>query len=133
MSPFLRTFLNISLLFPVIGSGTVFFRYVEGWSWVDSYFFTVVTLSTVGYGELVPATTLGRIGTTIFIFTGLGVFAYVVQQVAALANRRHHAHMEWLEAHLGKTEEPDPPAANSPDVPHDIAHHSPKDRPHDTT
>ena len=72
----------------IIGSGTVFFRYVEGWSWVDAYFFTVVTLSTVGYGNLVPATVIGKIGTTIFIFTGLGVFALTIQQIASFAMRK---------------------------------------------
>ncbi len=72
----------------IIGSGTVFFRYVEGWSWVDAYFFTVVTLSTVGYGNLVPETVIGKVGTTIFIFTGLGVFALTIQQIASFAVRR---------------------------------------------
>lgn len=72
----------------IIGTGTVFFRYVEGWSWVDAYFFTVVTLSTVGYGNLVPATVIGKIGTTIFIFTGLGIFALTIQQIASFTTRK---------------------------------------------
>ncbi len=84
----LKLFTYITTLPIVIGSGTVFFRYVEGWSWVDAYFFTVVTLSTVGYGNLVPATVLGKIGTTIFIFTGLGVFALTIQQIASFAMRK---------------------------------------------
>lgn len=46
----------ISTLMIIIATGTLFFHGVEGWSWLDSYFFTVVTLSTVGYGSLVPAT-----------------------------------------------------------------------------
>lgn len=59
----------------LIGSGTVFFRYIEGWAWIDAYFFTVVTISTVGYGNLVPATVIGKIGTTVLIFLGIGIFA----------------------------------------------------------
>lgn len=78
----------IGLLVPIIAGGTVFFRYVEGWSWIDAYFFSVVTLSTVGYGELVPATSAGKIGTTVFIFVGLGVFALVIQQLAEIAAAR---------------------------------------------
>ena len=73
------------LLALVVLSGTVFFRLVEGWSWIDAYFFTVVTLSTVGYGNLVPATVLGKIGTTVFIFTGLGIFALAIQQFGHFA------------------------------------------------
>lgn len=70
----------VALMLIVIASGTVFFRFVEGWSWIDSYFFTVVTLSTVGYGNLVPASVLGKIGTTVFIITGLGIFAAAIQR-----------------------------------------------------
>ncbi|MBB94012.1 MAG: potassium channel protein [Rhodobacteraceae bacterium] len=67
----------------VILAGSVFFRMVEGWSWVDSYFFTVVTISTVGYGDPTPATDLGKIGATVLIFAGLGVFAVAIQQIAS--------------------------------------------------
>ena len=79
-------------LFAIVAMGTVFFRFVEKWSWVDSYFFTVVTISTVGYGDPTPATDLGKIGATILIFLGLGVFAMAIQQFAAehLAERDRH-------------------------------------------
>ena len=78
----------ISALISVIAGGTVFFRFVEGWSWIDSYFFTVVTLSTVGYGSLVPQTVVGKVGTTVFIFVGIGVFALAIQQFGEFTLRR---------------------------------------------
>ncbi|HCP82736.1 MAG TPA: two pore domain potassium channel family protein [Octadecabacter sp.] len=73
----------------IVASGTVFFHFVEGWSWLDSYFFTVVTLSTVGYGSLVPVTAVGKIGTTVLIFFGLIVVAAVIQHLGTftLKNR----------------------------------------------
>ncbi|SHH16584.1 potassium channel family protein [Marivita hallyeonensis] len=80
----------------IIASGTVFFRWAEGWSWLDAYFFTVVTLSTVGYGSLVPATAIGKVGTTVFIMLGLGVFAVAVQQFGVFAMRKREEHVEWL-------------------------------------
>ena len=86
------------LLIALITGGTVFFKLVEGWSWVDSYFFTVVTLSTVGYGSLVPATTLGKIGTTLFIFVGLGVFALAIQQFADFAIDRRERKLDRRKA-----------------------------------
>ncbi len=88
----------------IVAAGTVFFHFVEGWSWLDSYFFTVVTLSTVGYGSLVPATALGKIGTTVFIFLGLGVFAVAVQQFGLMAMRKRAEHTEWL---FGRFREPE--------------------------
>lgn len=83
-----RPVVLISALVSVIVSGTVFFHFVEGWSLLDSYFFTVITLSTVGYGSLVPVTAVGKIGTTIFIFTGLGIFAVAIQQFGEFTLRR---------------------------------------------
>ena len=93
----------MSILIALIGvilGGTVFFHFVEGWGWIDSYFFTVVTLSTVGYGELVPTTPLGRIGTTVFIFVGLGVFATAIHQFGQLHVKKREKHAEWLISHL---------------------------------
>ena len=78
----------LGVLAAIIGLGTMFFRFVEGWSWLDAYFFTVVTLSTVGYGNLVPATALGKIGTSALIFVGLGVFALAIQQLGHVTLRR---------------------------------------------
>ncbi|WP_305971382.1 MULTISPECIES: potassium channel family protein [unclassified Mameliella] len=110
-------FLTLALtLAAIIAAGTVFFRLVEGWSWLDSYFFSVVTLSTVGYGELVPQTPAGKIGTTVFILLGLGIFAVAIQQFGVFAMRKREEHTEWLIARLGS----DTDAANRDDSPESI-------------
>ncbi len=57
----------------LLTSGTVFFHYVEKLRWLDAYYFCVVTLSTVGYGDIVPKTDLGKFGDTIYIMLGVGV------------------------------------------------------------
>ncbi|MDF1668823.1 MAG: potassium channel family protein [Roseovarius sp.] len=106
------------VLFTIIATGTVFFHYVEGWSWVDSYFFTVVTLSTVGYGELVPASPLGRIATTGFIFVGLGVFALAIQQFGHFHVKKREKHAEWLITYLHRA----PPAQKAEDDPSSKSH-----------
>ncbi|GAW33599.1 voltage-gated potassium channel [Roseovarius sp. A-2] len=92
----LKALTLLAMLALMIAGGTVFFRHVEGWSWLDSYFFTVVTLSTVGYGSLVPVTVVGKIGTTVFILAGLGVFAVAIQQFGSFAVRKREEHTEWL-------------------------------------
>ena len=125
MTPGERLLQLLLLIAPMIGAGTVFFHFVEGWSWVDSYFFSVITLSTVGYGSLVPATTLGKIGTTVFIFFGLGIFAYVIQQFGKLSAERQAAHSEWLIARLGHHKAPAEPHADNADTEPDHDHHPP--------
>ena len=84
-----RAITLIAVVVSIVIVGTIFFRFVEGWSWLNSYFFTVGTLSTVGYGSLAPATAEGEIGTTVFIFLGLGVVAVAIQQFDQFAIRKH--------------------------------------------
>ena len=114
-----RLFTLLTTLPLIILTGTIFFHYVEGWSWLDAYFFTVVTLSTVGYGSLVPVTAVGKIGTTIFIFTGLGVFALTIQQFASFAVRKREEHTERLMGQMtpGATHENPADAANADESP----------------
>jgi hypothetical protein len=53
--------------------GIVFYTQVERWSLVDALYFCVVTLGTVGYGDITPATDFGKIFTTFYIIVGLSV------------------------------------------------------------
>jgi voltage-gated potassium channel Kch len=46
---------------------------VEHFKWIDSYYFSVITLATVGYGDFVPHTNFGKIFTTFYIFIGVGI------------------------------------------------------------
>lgn len=59
----------------ILAVGTVFYHFVEKWSWLNSYYFCVVTLATVGYGDITPQTDLGKLFTTFYIFSGVGVIA----------------------------------------------------------
>ena len=72
----------------MIGLATVTFWYLEGWSLLDAAFFSVVTISTVGYGENVPQTVLGKIFAMFYILVGLGVFVAAVTAVAEAMLRR---------------------------------------------
>ena len=62
----------------LVASATVIFKYLEGWSWVDALFFAVVTISTVGYGDMVPQTVTGRLLTVVYIILGIGIFVAAV-------------------------------------------------------
>lgn len=56
-----------------IGSGTVFYHYVEALNWIDALYFSVVTLTTVGYGDFSPQTNLGKLFTVFYILNGIGI------------------------------------------------------------
>ncbi len=73
----------ISAVFWLILFGTISYHSLEDWSWIQSFYFTVVTLTTVGYGDLTPTTDDTRLFTAVFILIGVTVVvssaAYVGQ------------------------------------------------------
>jgi voltage-gated potassium channel len=54
---------------------------IEGWSFLDALYMTVITLATVGYGEVHKVSQSGRIFTVILIFLGVGFFLYVAGNI----------------------------------------------------
>jgi len=68
-----QTLLYIVLL--ILITGTLFYHNVEGWTWLDSSYFSVITLTTVGYGDFSPQTDSGKVFTMAYIFVGLGILS----------------------------------------------------------
>lgn len=65
-----------SLLFATnffLAIGTVAYRFIEGWSWLDSLYFSVITLTTIGYGDFSPQTNLGKLFTMAYIIIGVAL------------------------------------------------------------
>ena len=62
------------ILVALLVSGTLFYSGVEGWSVIDALYFSVMTLATVGYGDLSPSTDLSKIFTILYVVVGVGVF-----------------------------------------------------------
>ena len=58
--------------------GTIGYQIVEGWSLLDSFYMTVITLTTIGFAEVHPMTVAGRLFTVTIIFLGLGMVGYAV-------------------------------------------------------
>ncbi|MFZ2153682.1 MAG: potassium channel family protein [Candidatus Moraniibacteriota bacterium] len=69
----------VSVTLGMLISGTIVFHFLEGWRWLDSFYFCVITLATVGYGDLTPKTDLGKIATIFYIISGIGIFLAFIQ------------------------------------------------------
>jgi hypothetical protein len=64
-------------------TGTLFYwRFEDGWTVIDALYFSVVTLTTVGYGDLHPTSSGTQIFTIIYILTGLGILVALLSSVA---------------------------------------------------
>jgi voltage-gated potassium channel Kch len=63
-------------------TGTIFYWRAEDWTLIQALYFSVVTLTTVGYGDFTPTSAGTQIFTIIYIFIGLGVFVALLTSVA---------------------------------------------------
>ena len=76
--------LPAAALVGVLALGTAGYMLIEGLSAVDALYLTAVTVSTVGYGDIVPVTPTGRLFTVVLIMTGVGTVLYLLTQLAEL-------------------------------------------------
>jgi voltage-gated potassium channel len=71
-------FYALCFLLIIISMGTIGYHLMEGWSFLDALYMTVITLATVGYGEIHPLSTGGRIFTIFLIFSSVGTMGYAI-------------------------------------------------------
>jgi len=83
----------------LLASGTIFYWRFEDWSILDSLYFSVITLTTVGYGDLAPTTAPTKVFTIVYILMGLGVLLAFLSMVASHAVE---SRMEKQEAKRGR-------------------------------
>ncbi len=76
--------------------GTCFYAVVEGWHPLDAAYFSVATLSTVGYGDVAPVTAFGKLFTMVYIVAGLGVLGTFIATLTKVSIDR----IEQEERHL---------------------------------
>ena len=62
----------------VVLAGILWYRVIEGWTWLDAAYMSVITLATVGFAEIQPLGARGRLFTIILILMGVVVIAYIL-------------------------------------------------------
>lgn len=73
-----RLAIAVIALLSILCVGTLGFHYLEGWNLLESLYATVVTLSTVGYGDFIPRSGEGMLFTVFLIIVGAGTMLYTV-------------------------------------------------------
>lgn len=68
---------GIVLLLTMVVGGSVGYRLIEHLRWIDSFYMTIITISTVGFREVQPLSEMGKIFTSVLIFFSLGSVAYI--------------------------------------------------------
>ncbi len=72
------------MLVTVLAGGTAGYVVIERWNAWDAFYMTVTTVATVGYGEVHPLSTAGRVFTVVLIFCGVGTAFYTATLLAAI-------------------------------------------------
>jgi len=99
----------LGLIAAALICGAAGYRFIEGWGWLDSFYMTVITLATVGYGEVHPLDTPGRVFTMALILFGIGLMTYAFSMITsiivegdltnAFKRRRMQKDIDRLEGH----------------------------------
>jgi voltage-gated potassium channel len=90
-------------LFSIIGFGTWMFHLLEDWTWAESFYFSVATLTTVGYGDIHPTTDGSRIATALFILLGVGIVIAALTRIGSkYLSTQEHRLSENIAHRLGR-------------------------------
>lgn len=78
-----KLIISLLLLFTVILTGTTGYYYFEDMDLFDSFYMTLITISTVGFGEIKPLSPAGRLLTIFIIISGISLLTYSLSQIAS--------------------------------------------------
>jgi hypothetical protein len=69
--------------------GTIVYRLLEDWSWVDSVYFSVIAVTTVGFGDITPSTDASKLFTVVYVLTGISIVtAYLHARMSRVGAKR---------------------------------------------
>ncbi|RME82043.1 MAG: potassium channel protein [Planctomycetota bacterium] len=104
-----KFYLALLFLVCLVFGGTVGYKVIEGWSFLDSFYMTLITLSTIGFGEVHPLTPAGKLFTSLLIIFGVSTVGFALgsftqtllegQFQKYLTLRRRKKEMEKIEEH----------------------------------
>lgn len=85
--------------------GTFVFHWVEGWSYLDSFYFSAISATTVGYGDFSPQTPAGKLLAVFYIFCGIGLLVALVSRFADALIQSERENQDRLHLQLKRARE----------------------------
>jgi voltage-gated potassium channel len=99
----LRKALLIFIL--LVLTGTMFYSQEEHWKMLDSLYFSVISLTTVGYGDMHPTHELAKIFTMFYVLFGVGLVLYIFTSISHSIIKRNEREIDQLEHQMKRLEE----------------------------
>lgn len=100
-----RVKLAVTFLVIIVVGGTAGYMLIEGWTFLESLFMTVITISTVGFGEVRALSSSGRVFSLFLIVFSLSTIAYCATLISSFILEGHFQEMgrkRKMEAKIGK-------------------------------
>jgi len=85
---------GVALLAVIYIIAIPFYMYFEGFTLVEAFYFVSITITTVGYGDIVPKTTIGRLFTVALLFSGVTIFFYHITHLGQYKERTIDPHVQ---------------------------------------
>ena len=84
----------IIIMAVLLSIGTVTYRHLEKWGWIDSLYFTTTTLTTIGFGDLHPTTPASKLFTVFFVIVGVSFILFSLTLLADAYFKYGHFRVE---------------------------------------
>ncbi len=84
----------VLLVIALLSVGTVMYTALEGWPAIDSFYFTAITLTTIGYGDLTPTHEISKLFTVFFAFSGVGLVIFSLSIITNHYMKQQVVHLE---------------------------------------
>ncbi len=100
-----RVKLAVAFLVIIVSGGTAGYMNIEGWTFLESLYMTVITISTVGFKEVGELSPLGRVFTLVLIVFSISMLAYCVTVISSFIMEGHFREIgrkRKMEAKIGK-------------------------------
>ena len=68
--------------------GTILYRWLEGWEWLDSLYFVIITLTTIGFGDFTPTQPITKVLTIFYGLNGIAILLMLLDEMRRIRQKR---------------------------------------------
>ena len=79
-------------------TGAFLYHWLEGWSWLDSFYFVIITLTTIGYGDFSPTTPITKLLTIFYALNGVAILLMLLDELRRVRQHRLNEVVDQLNA-----------------------------------